>query len=371
MSLLPDCLREKVTQARDGASAPPSDVRFSARPIAGTWPTAIRLAWRGRYGAHPNPRVGCVIVSGGEIVGRGWHRCVGEAHAEVNALAEAGERARGDRCICHPRAVQSPGSYRSLCRRADRCRCSAASLLPWQIRFRRSRVKGSSGLQRTASMSPSASWRPRRRRMNQGYLSRLERGRPFVRLKIAASLDGATAMQSGESQWITGPAARRDVQRLRATSGAIMTGIGTILDDDPSLTVRELDVPAQPLRVVLDSSLARHLSMHGCFDTAGGYWFAVPAILPPHHWLRPERRTRRGSGRRSSRYQCGACGACCSRRERCTRGVGANTRGPPAGLRSRRRACYLSGAPYHGERNPPNVRTPPRGTRSTTDWDSR
>ena len=228
---------------------------------------AIRLAWRGRYGAHPNPRVGCVIVSDGEIVGRGFHRRVGEAHAEVNALAEAGERARdADAFVtlepCNHQGRTGPCVDALLAAGVRRVVAAMADPFP--------EVAGK-GLERLAANGVDVSvglLEAEARRINEGYLSRLERGRPLVRLKMAASLDGATAMHSGESQWITGPSARRDVQRLRAASGAVMTGIGTVMDDDPSLTVRELDVPAQPLRVVLDSNL-RMPGTARLFDTDG------------------------------------------------------------------------------------------------------
>ena len=228
---------------------------------------AIRLAWRGRYGAHPNPRVGCVIVNGGAVVGRGYHRRVGEAHAEVNALAEAGRDARGADAFvtlepCNHQGRTGPCVDALLGAGVRRVVAAMADPFP--------EVAGK-GLERLAANGVDVSvglLEAEARRINEGYLSRLERGRPFVRLKIAASLDGATAMRSGESQWITGSAARRDVQRLRAMSGAVMTGIGTVLDDYPSLTVRDLEVPTQPLRVVLDSRLRMPAGAR-LFDTDG------------------------------------------------------------------------------------------------------
>ncbi len=215
---------------------------------------AIRLGWRGRYGAHPNPRVGCVIVRDGEVVGRGFHARAGGPHAEVHALAEAGERARGGEAYvslepCNHRGRTGPCVDALL--DAGVSRVVAAMRDPYP------EVAGQ-GLARLAANGVATAvglFEAEARALNEGYLSRLERGRPFVRLKLAASVDGATAMASGESQWITGEPARRDVQRLRAMSGAILTGIGTVLDDDPSLTVRDVDVPTQPLRVVLDSEL--------------------------------------------------------------------------------------------------------------------
>jgi diaminohydroxyphosphoribosylaminopyrimidine deaminase/5-amino-6-(5-phosphoribosylamino)uracil reductase len=228
---------------------------------------AIRLGWRGRYGAHPNPRVGCLIVRDGEVVGRGWHERAGEAHAEVNALAEAGSAAAGATVYVTLEPCSHEGKTPPCARAlidAGVGRVVAAMADPFPA------VAGQ-GLASLAAAGIAVSTgllEAEARKLNEGYLSRIERGRPFVRLKIAASLDGATAMQSGESQWITGTEARRDVQRLRAASGAVMTGSGTVLTDDPSLTVRDFAVPAQPLRVVLDSTLrtapsARLLSLPG------------------------------------------------------------------------------------------------------------
>ncbi len=228
---------------------------------------AIRLGWRGRYGAHPNPRVGCVIVNGDEVVGRGFHARAGEGHAEVNALAEAGDRARGADAFvslepCNHQGRTGPCVDALLDAGVGRVVAAMQDPFP--------EVAGQ-GLARLAENGVATAvglLEAEARALNEGYLSRLEQARPFVRLKLAASTDGATAMASGESQWITGEAARRDVQRLRAMSGAILTGIGTVLDDDPSLTVREVDVPAQPLRVVLDSQL-RTPPEAKLFSTAG------------------------------------------------------------------------------------------------------
>jgi diaminohydroxyphosphoribosylaminopyrimidine deaminase/5-amino-6-(5-phosphoribosylamino)uracil reductase len=238
---------------------------------------AIRLAWRGRYTAHPNPRVGCVISANDRIVGRGWHRAAGEAHAEINALADAGAAARGgtayvslEPCVHHGR---TPPCTEALIE-AGIARVVAAVPDPHP----RVAGKGCEALSAAGVTVDVGLMAAEARRLNEGFFSRVERGRPFVRLKLAASVDGATAMTSGESQWITGPAARRDVQRLRAASGAILTGTGTVIDDDPSLTVRDIDVPSQPLRVVLDSRLRtppdrRMLSLAGitlicCIDAA-------------------------------------------------------------------------------------------------------
>ncbi|MBR9827207.1 MAG: bifunctional diaminohydroxyphosphoribosylaminopyrimidine deaminase/5-amino-6-(5-phosphoribosylamino)uracil reductase RibD [Oceanospirillales bacterium] len=226
---------------------------------------ALRLARQGLYTTDPNPRVGCVIVRDGEQVGAGAHLRAGEPHAEVHALRAAGELARGatayvtlEPCSHHGRtppcaeALVNAGVARVVCAMQDPNPLVAGRGL---ARLREAGIEAVSGLLETTA-----------RALNPGFISRMERGRPYVRLKLASSLDGRTAMQSGESQWITGPAARADVQRLRARSSAVLTGVETVLIDKASLTVRaaELGLPAeqaeqaalrQPLRVVLDSQL--------------------------------------------------------------------------------------------------------------------
>ncbi len=218
---------------------------------------ALQLAAKGRFGAHPNPMVGCVIVRDGEVVGEGWHRKAGEPHAEIHALQEAGERARGatayvslEPCAHHGKtppcaeALVNAGVGRVVAAMEDPFADVSGRGLKC---LEEAGIAAEVGLMRSAAES-----------LNAGFISRVRRGRPQVRVKVAASLDGGTAMESGESQWITGPAARRDVQRLRAASGAVMTGIGTILADDPSMNVRDKSIRtlgAQPLRVVIDSRL--------------------------------------------------------------------------------------------------------------------
>ncbi len=238
---------------------------------------ALRLARRGHYTARPNPRVGCVLVRDGRVVGEGWHERAGGPHAEVVALRQAGDEAAGatayvtlEPCSHHGR---TPPCTEALLR-ARVARVVAA------MRDPDPRVSGS-GLARLAEGGVQTAVGPGEeaaRVLNPGFLSRMERGRPRVRVKLAASLDGRTSMASGESRWITGEAARRDVHRLRAESGAVITGIGTVLADDPSLNVRlERPVPGasdpqqpwpQPVRVVLDSDLrcpadARMLTLPG------------------------------------------------------------------------------------------------------------
>ena len=222
---------------------------------------AVRLARHGIYSTHPNPNVGCVIVAEGEVAGRGWHQRAGEPHAEVYALREAGERARGatayvtlEPCSHTGRtppcadALVEAGVARVVIAMQDPNPQVAGRGV---ARLREAGIQVESGLMETQA-----------RGLNPGFISRMERGRPWVRVKLAASLDGRTAMASGESQWISGPEARQDVQRLRARSSAVMTGIGTVLSDDPSLNVRlepsnlyGVEPLRQPLRVILDSRL--------------------------------------------------------------------------------------------------------------------
>lgn len=215
---------------------------------------ALQLARRGLATAHPNPRVGCVIVREGRIVGEGWHRRTGEPHAEINALEAAGEAAAG--AVAY--VTLEPCSHRGRTGPCTRALAKAGVAeviaaiedpsLHASGRAREELAEAGVGLRFGLLRAAAES-------LNEGFLSRVRRGRPFLRLKIAASLDGATAMADGTSQWITGDAARADVQRLRAISGAVMTGAGTVLADDPSLTVRTEEAAVQPLRVVVDSRL--------------------------------------------------------------------------------------------------------------------
>lgn len=216
---------------------------------------ALRLARRGLYSAHPNPRVGCILVKDGTIVGEGWHARAGEAHAEINALSDAGDAAAG------------ATAYVTLepCSHDDKTGPCTAALIGAGVTevvlamidpFPEVAGSGCRALEQAGIGVRSGLMQAEAERLNEGFLSRVTRGRPFVRAKIAASLDGATAMANGQSQWITGAEARQDVQRMRAASGAILTGIGTVLADDPSLTVRDASLTgSQPLRVILDSRL--------------------------------------------------------------------------------------------------------------------
>lgn len=223
---------------------------------------ALRLAARGRYTAHPNPLVGCVLVKDDKIVGEGWHKKTGEAHAEVNALQDAGDEARGsiayvtlEPCAHHGR---TPPCAEALLEAGVSKVVAAIEDPNAEVTGRGIKLLRDAGIEvRTGLMQSAAT------KLNRGFLKRVTEHRPFMRLKLAASLDGAIAMASGESQWITGPPARADVQRLRARSGAVMTGIGTVLSDDPSLNVRATDIDTgglQPIRVILDSYLRMPLA---------------------------------------------------------------------------------------------------------------
>ncbi|KIV73970.1 MULTISPECIES: bifunctional diaminohydroxyphosphoribosylaminopyrimidine deaminase/5-amino-6-(5-phosphoribosylamino)uracil reductase RibD [Pseudomonadaceae] len=239
-----------------------SDQAFMAR--------ALELARKGLYSTHPNPRVGCVIVRDGQVVGEGWHARAGEPHAEVHALRQAGERARGatayvtlEPCSHHGRtppcadALVNAGVARVVAAMQDPNPQVAGRGL---LRLMDAGIAVQSGVLESEA-----------RALNAGFIKRMETGLPFVRVKLAMSLDGRTAMASGESQWITGPAARAAVQRLRARASVVLTGADTVLTDGARLTVRpdELGLNAEltalavtrpPLRVLVDGRLRVPLS---------------------------------------------------------------------------------------------------------------
>ncbi|MCF7203921.1 bifunctional diaminohydroxyphosphoribosylaminopyrimidine deaminase/5-amino-6-(5-phosphoribosylamino)uracil reductase RibD [Pseudomonas oligotrophica] len=226
---------------------------------------ALQLARQGLYSTHPNPRVGCVIVKDGQLVGEGWHVRAGEPHAEVHALRQAGEQARGatayvtlEPCSHHGR---TPPCAEALVA-AGVARVVAAMQDP------NPQVAGR-GLARLRSVGievASGVLEDEARELNRGFIKRMESGLPFVSAKLAMSLDGRTAMASGESQWITGPAARAEVQRLRARASVVLTGADTVLMDGARLTVRgaelgldgaqtALALSRPPLRVLVDGRL--------------------------------------------------------------------------------------------------------------------
>ncbi|MEN8219737.1 MAG: bifunctional diaminohydroxyphosphoribosylaminopyrimidine deaminase/5-amino-6-(5-phosphoribosylamino)uracil reductase RibD [Pseudomonadota bacterium] len=239
---------------------------------------ALRLAKKGLWTTDPNPRVGCVIVREGEIVGEGWHQVAGEPHAEIHALQMAKEKAKGATCYvtlepcCHQ--GRTPPCTDALIK-AGIIRVVLAMTDPNPLVSR----KGIEQLSKAGIMVDTGILSQDAEQLNPGFFKRMRHNRPYVRCKLGMSLDGRTAMASGESKWITSQDARRDVQCLRARSSAIMTGAGTVLADDPQLTVREEELPCQlqsdkpasikqPLRVVIDTHLsmpakARMLSLPG------------------------------------------------------------------------------------------------------------
>ncbi len=214
---------------------------------------ALALAEKGLWTTTPNPRVGCVVARGEAVVGEGWHEKAGGPHAEVVALREAGARAEGatlyvtlEPCSHHGR---TPPCVDLIVERKIG-RVVAAMLDP-----NPQAAHGGARLAAAGIGFEHGLMEAEARELNIGFVSRMTRGRPWVRMKVAATLDGRTALADGRSQWITGPAARADGHRWRARACAILTGIGTVKADDPRLTVREVDTPRQPLRVVVDSRL--------------------------------------------------------------------------------------------------------------------
>lgn len=227
---------------------------------------ALDLAWQGRFSTSPNPRVGCVIAQGEQIVGQGFHVYTGEPHAERHALNQAGHFAAG------------ATAYVTLepCSHTGRTGPCAQALIDAGI----SRVvmamtdpnplvqgKGRAMLQRAGIEVSSGLLAQQARMLNVGFLSRIERQRPYIRLKVAASLDSKTALSNGDSKWITGEAARDDVQTLRAESCAILTGINTVLADNPHLNVRRFNTIRQPIRIILDSRLRLTVNHHVISDS--------------------------------------------------------------------------------------------------------
>lgn len=220
---------------------------------------AVQLARQGASSTHPNPRVGCVVVGpAGQVIGEGWHERAGEAHAEVRALAAAGAAARGatvyvtlEPC-CH--TGRTPPCTDALI-------AAGIARVVYALRDPNPRVAGEGEAQlRAAGIEVSSGLlQSEAEELNRGFVLRMQQGRPWICSKVASSLDGRTALADGRSQWITGAAARADVQRLRARSSAVLTGSGTVLADDPRLTVRASDGSVgsmrQPWRVLVDSSL--------------------------------------------------------------------------------------------------------------------
>lgn len=238
---------------------------------------ALRLAEQGLFSTSPNPRVGCVIAKDGAILGRGWHVRAGEPHAEVHALQMVGAATKGatayvtlEPCSHFGRtppcadALIKAGVSKVIIAMADPNPLVAGQGLK---RLQTAGIHTELGLMAEQAEA-----------LNIGFVSRMTRGRPWVRLKAAASLDGKTALNNGQSQWITGPDARQDGHRWRARACAILTGIGTVLDDDPQLNVRGVETGRQPLRVVVDSRLEIPLTAK---ILQGGNLLLAAATLAP------------------------------------------------------------------------------------------
>ncbi|MCO7225732.1 bifunctional diaminohydroxyphosphoribosylaminopyrimidine deaminase/5-amino-6-(5-phosphoribosylamino)uracil reductase RibD [Pleionea sp. CnH1-48] len=256
---------------------------------------ALRLAERGYLLARPNPRVGCIIVNQGKVVGEGYHQRFGEGHAEVNALAEAGEQAKGATCYVtlEPCAHQGKtGACAKALIQAGVKRVVAA------MRDPNPKVDGGGFalLQQAGIQVESGLMEADARAINPGFISRMTQQRPYVRCKLAMSLDGRTAMASGESLWITGAAARSDVQKLRARHDGIITGLGTLTHDNPSLNVRFEQYPEevsdstqqafrQPVRILADRDAKADLSQQFFAIRSPIWWVGhnhYDAELPEH-----------------------------------------------------------------------------------------
>ncbi|KFN51309.1 hypothetical protein P873_03310 [Arenimonas composti TR7-09 = DSM 18010] len=223
---------------------------------------ALTLAARGAYTTRPNPVVGCVIADGARVVGEGWHARAGEPHAEANALAEAGAAARGATAYV---TLEPCAHFGRTPPCADALVAAGVTRVVAAVRdpFYQVAGQGFAKLQAAGITVESGLMEAQARALNRGFFSRIERGRPWLRVKLAMSLDGRTALHDGESKWISSEASRADVMHWRARAGGLLTGIATVLADDPRLTVRLPDDVAfvPPVRIVLDE---RGRLPHGC-----------------------------------------------------------------------------------------------------------
>ena len=253
---------------------PAAKKNIDARRMA----SALALAENGLYSAAPNPRVGCAIFQGGELVGRGWHSEAGGAHAETIALAEAGRRAKGGEVYVSlepcAHSGRTPPCVDALIR-ARPARVAVAMADPDPRVCGRGIAKlRAAGIETSVGVLES-----RALELNCGFVSRHLRGRPWLRLKIAATLDGRTAVRCGLSRWITGKASRADAHHYRARSCAVLVGIGTAQADDPKLTAREVATSRQPLRILLDRELSGSPELTMLSD--GAPTLVVCAVAPP------------------------------------------------------------------------------------------
>jgi diaminohydroxyphosphoribosylaminopyrimidine deaminase/5-amino-6-(5-phosphoribosylamino)uracil reductase len=259
---------------------------------------AIQLAKRGRYTCDPNPQVGCVITKGKQIIGEGWHAYAGDKHAEINALNTASD-------------ISGSSVYVTLepCSHHGRTPPCADTLINSSVKEVIVAMsdpnplvagKGIQKLEDAGIHVRQGLLEAEAKKLNPGFCKRMEQGLPYVRCKLAMSLDARTALANGESQWISSELSRKDVHRLRAASSAILTGVNTVLNDDPSLTVRDVDFEhKQPLRAILDRELktptsARILKQEGRTviytqqqDTGQFQQEQVDVVtLPTEHWLK-------------------------------------------------------------------------------------
>jgi diaminohydroxyphosphoribosylaminopyrimidine deaminase/5-amino-6-(5-phosphoribosylamino)uracil reductase len=217
---------------------------------------ALELAERGAETTHPNPRVGCVIARGEQIIAEGWHERVGGPHGEAAALQKIPPGTSLAGCTAYVNLEPCSHHGRTPpC--ADALIAARIGRVVYAIDDPNPQVagKGAAALRAAGVSVSSGLMAPEAEAINAGFLMRMRSGRPFVRVKMGTSLDGRVALANGKSQWITGEAARNDVQRWRARSAAVLTGIGTVLADNPQLNVRIPGTQRQPLRVILDSEL--------------------------------------------------------------------------------------------------------------------
>ncbi|WP_417528162.1 bifunctional diaminohydroxyphosphoribosylaminopyrimidine deaminase/5-amino-6-(5-phosphoribosylamino)uracil reductase RibD [Marinomonas shanghaiensis] len=251
---------------------------------------AIQLAKKGRYTTHPNPRVGCVLVKDQQIIGQGFHVKAGEGHAEVNALADAKHDAVGATAYVTLEPCSHQGKTPPC---ADALIKAGVARVVYGMQDPNPEVSGNglaklkkAGIEITGPVLEAEC-----EALNPGFLKRMREGLPYVRVKLAMSMDGRTAMESGESQWITDSAARLDVQRLRAQSDAIVTGIGSVLADNPSMTVRidnneqEVDPKnvRQPIRVIMDTALSILPEAKILYPTHQAWVFSVEDEVEEEH----------------------------------------------------------------------------------------
>jgi len=243
---------------------------------------ALQLAKKGQYTARPNPMVGCVIVKDDQIVGQGWHRKFGGAHAEINALQQAGDRAKGATCYVSLEPCSHVGKTGPC---ATALVESGVSKVIAAMQDPNPQVcgKGFERLRNAGIPTEFGLLEAQARELNRGFISRLETNKPWVSLKLAMSLDGRTALADGSSKWITGSEARLDVQKLRARQDAIITGIGTLQADNPSMTVRaddqsdwfeRLETFKQPTRILLDRNAQASLDAK-FFNPDAQIWWAT------------------------------------------------------------------------------------------------